>query len=62
MKILKLDKSLAATANGLTQQTGGFGNRVDDSRISLGCGDAFKIKAIYDLQMPMILFSTILIY
>ena len=48
MKILKLDKSLAATANGLTQQTGGFGNRVDDSRISLGCGDAFKIKAIYE--------------
>ena len=48
MKILKLDKSFAASANGLTQQTGGFGNRVDDSRISLGCGDAFKIKAIYE--------------
>ena len=48
MKILKLDKSFAASANGLTQQTGGFGNRVDDSRIGLGCGDVFKIKAIYE--------------
>ena len=51
MKILKLDKSVAASANGVTQQNGagdGFGYRVDDSRISLGCGDVFKIKAIYE--------------
>ena len=51
MKILKLDKSVAASANGVTQQNAagdGFGYRVDDARISLGCGDVFKIKAIYE--------------
>jgi hypothetical protein len=51
MKILKLDKSFAAGVNGLTQEnaTGdGYGYRVDDARISLGSGDVFKIKAIYE--------------
>ena len=51
MKILKLDKSVAASANGVTQQNSvgdGYGYRVDDARISLGCGDVFKIKAIYE--------------
>jgi len=51
MKILKIDKSFAAGVNGLTQEnaTGdGYGYRVDDARISLGSGDVFKIKAIYE--------------
>ena len=51
MKVLKLDKSFAASANGLTQETAvgdGYGYRVDDARISLGSGDVFKIKAIYE--------------
>ena len=51
MKILKLDKSFAAGVNGLTQEASvgdGYGYRVDDARISLGSGDVFKIKAIYE--------------
>ena len=52
MKVLKLDKSVASlSANGLTQENAvgdGFGYRVDDPRISLGCGDVFNIKAIYE--------------
>ena len=51
MKVLKLDKSFAAGVNGLTQENAigdGYGYRVDDARISLGSGDVFKIKAIYE--------------
>ena len=51
MKILKLDKSVVAAVNGLTQENAendGYGYRVDDARISLGCSDVFKIKAIYE--------------
>ena len=51
MKILKLDKSVVAGVNGLTQENAvndGYGYRVDDARISLGCSDVFKIKAIYE--------------
>ena len=48
MKVLKISDSATGTANGLSQVTGGFGTRVEDSAISLGCGDVFKIKAIYE--------------
>ena len=51
MKILKLNKSVVAGVNGLTQENAeddGYGYRVDDARISLGCSDVFKIKAIYE--------------
>ena len=47
MKVLKLDDSLGSN-NGLNQVTGGFGTRVEDSSISLGCADVFNIKAIYE--------------
>ena len=49
MKVLKVDKSVANVANsGLTQVTAGFGTRVEDTSISLGVADVFKIKAIYE--------------
>ena len=47
MKVLEINDSLG-NANGLTQVTGGFGTRVEDSSISLGCADVFKIKAILE--------------
>ena len=47
MKILEINDSLNS-ANGLTQVTGGFGTRVEDAQISLGCADVFKIKAIFE--------------
>ena len=47
MKVLKLDDSLGSN-NGLNQVTAGFGTRVEDSSISLGCADVFNIKAIYE--------------
>ena len=47
MKVLEINDSLGSS-NGLTQVTGGFGTRVEDAQISLGCGDVFKIKAIYE--------------
>ena len=47
MKVLEINDSLGSS-NGLTQVTGGFGTRVEDSSISLGCADVFKIKAIYE--------------
>ena len=47
MKVLEINDSLGSS-NGLTQVTGGFGTRVEDSSISLGCADVFKIKAILE--------------
>ena len=47
MKILEINDSLNS-ANGLTQVTTGFGTRVEDAQISLGCADVFKIKAIFE--------------
>ena len=53
MKVLKIDKTIKSTlsANGLTQENAigdGYGYRVEDNRITFGCGDVFKIKAIYE--------------
>ena len=49
MKILKLDRTtVSGSPNGLTTATTGFGYRVDDDRISLGTGDVFKIKGIFE--------------
>ena len=47
MKVLKIDDSLGSS-NGLNQVAGGFGTRVEDARISLGCGDVFKVKGIFE--------------
>ena len=47
MKVLENNDSLG-TSNGLNQVSGGFGSRVEDSSISLGCADVFKIKAIFE--------------
>ena len=47
MKVLEINDSLGS-ANGLTTVTTGFGTRVEDSSISLGCADVFKIKAIFE--------------
>ena len=47
MKVLEINDSLGSS-NGLNQVTGGFGTRVEDSSISLGCADVFKIKAIFE--------------
>ena len=47
MKVLEINDSLG-TSNGLNQVTGGFGTRVEDTSISLGCADVFKIKAILE--------------
>ena len=49
MKLLKLDKTtVSGSPNGLTTATTGNAYRVDDERISLGTGDVFKLKAIYE--------------
>ena len=51
MKILKLDKTtVSGSPNGLTTSTTGNGYRVDDERISLGCGDVFKIKGVFESE------------
>ncbi len=47
MKVLEINDSLGSS-NGLNQVTGGFGTRVEDNSISLGCADVFKIKAIFE--------------
>ena len=47
MKVLKIDDSLG-TSNGLNQVASGYGTRVEDRSISLGCADVFKIKAIFE--------------
>ena len=49
MKLLKIDKTtVSGSPNGLTTATTGNAYRVDDERISLGTGDVFKLKAIYE--------------
>ena len=49
MKILKLDKTTTSgSPNGLTTANPGNAYRVNDDRISLGTGDVFAIKAIYE--------------
>ena len=48
MKILKIEDTTGSAINGLTQALTGFGHRIEDSRIALGCGDVFKIKAVYE--------------
>ena len=48
MKVLKIDDTTGSAVNGLTTVAGGFGSRVDDSSISLGTADVFKIKAIFE--------------
>ena len=67
MKILKLDKTtVSGSPNGLTTATTGNGYRVDDDRISLGTGDVFKIKAVYestndqDPQLPQFTYTNLL--
>ena len=47
MKVLEINDSLTSS-NGLTQVTGGFGTRVEDAQISLGCADVFAVKAIFE--------------
>ena len=47
MKILEINDSLGSN-NGLTQVTDGYGTRVEDTTVSLGCPDVFKIKAILE--------------
>jgi hypothetical protein len=57
MKILKIDDTTGSAINGLTQATSGYGYRVEDGEISLGCADVFRIKAILeakDNQDPVI--------
>ena len=49
MKILKIDKTIVSgSPNGLTTATVGYGYRIDDDRINLGCGDVFQIKGIFE--------------
>ena len=48
MKVLRVDHTSGSTANGLTQTTAGYGHRLEDKYISLGCADAFKLKAVYE--------------
>ena len=51
MKILKLDKTtVSGSPNGLTTATTGNAYRIDDERISLGTGDVFKIKGIFESE------------
>ena len=48
MKILKIDDTTGSAINGLTSNASGYGYRVEDNEISLGCADVFKIKAILE--------------
>ena len=48
MKVLRIDHTIGSSANGLTQTTGGYGHRLEDKFISLGCADAFSLKAVYE--------------
>ena len=48
MKVLRVDHTYGASANGLTQTTGGYGHRLEDKFISLGCADVFSVKAVYE--------------
>ena len=48
MKVLRVDHTSGSSANGLTQTTAGYGHRLEDKQISLGCADVFALKAIYE--------------
>ncbi len=48
MKVLRVDHTSGSSANGLTQTTAGYGHRLEDKQISLGCPDVFKLKAVYE--------------
>ena len=48
MKVLRVDHTSGSSANGLTQTTAGYGHRIEDRQISLGCADVFSLKAIYE--------------
>ena len=48
MKILKIDDTTGSAINGLTSSTSGYGYRIEDTEISLGCADVIKIKAILE--------------
>ena len=48
MKVLRVDHTSGTTGNGLTQTTAGYGHRLEDKQISLGCPDVFKLKAVYE--------------
>ena len=50
MKVLKVDKTFGSAVNGLTQSTVGYGHRIGDTRISLGTGDVYKLKAVLESQ------------
>jgi len=57
MKVALINRSSQGAVNGLTSYTAGYGTRVQDRTISLGCPDVFKVKAIYeskDSQDPVI--------
>ena len=53
MKVLEINDSLGSS-NGLTQVTGGFGTRVEDSSISLGCADVLKLKQYLSQQILLV--------
>jgi len=48
MKVLRVDHTSGSSANGLTQSTAGYGHRLEDKQISLGCADVFALKAVYE--------------
>ena len=48
MKVMRVDHTSGASGNGLTQTTAGYGHRLEDRQISLGCADVFSLKAIYE--------------
>ena len=48
MKILKIDDTTGSAINGLTSSTSGYGYRIEDTEISLGCADVINIKAILE--------------
>ncbi len=48
MKVLRIDHTSGSTANGLTQNTAGYGHRLEDKYISLGTSDVFSLKAVYE--------------
>ena len=42
MKILKIDDTTGSAINGLTSSTSGYGYRIEDDEISLGCADVIQ--------------------
>ena len=66
MRVLRIDHTSGTTANGLTQTTAGYGHRLEDKQISLGCPDVFKLKAVYesaddaDPEIPNLQYSNLI--